>query len=113
MKPVERRLLRELPALRRHMASATALSLLVAALTNLPSRAAMAVVPLAVTAWLATADWTSALIIVVTLPLIPVFGALVGAHTAQRTARQWRLLSRLGGHFLDVVAGLPTLRAFG
>ncbi|MEV5463781.1 thiol reductant ABC exporter subunit CydD, partial [Streptomyces cellulosae] len=49
----------------------------------------------------------------VTLPLIPVFGALVGMHTATRTARQWRLLARLGGHFLDVVAGLPTLRAFG
>ncbi|MGW0910003.1 thiol reductant ABC exporter subunit CydD [Streptomyces sp. NPDC002853] len=79
----------------------------------LPTMAATAVVPLTVVAWLAWTDWTSALIIVVTLPLIPVFGALVGAHTARRTARQWRLLSRLGGHFLDVVAGLSTLRAFG
>lgn len=79
----------------------------------LPTMAATAVVPLTVVAWLAWTDWTSALIIVVTLPLIPVFGALVGAHTARRTARQWQLLSRLGGHFLDVVAGLPTLRAFG
>ncbi|MEV2256056.1 thiol reductant ABC exporter subunit CydD [Streptomyces sp. NPDC050147] len=79
----------------------------------LPTMAATAVVPLAVVAWLTWTDWTSALIIIVTLPLIPVFGALVGAHTARRTARQWQLLSRLGGHFLDVVAGLPTLRAFG
>ncbi|MEU6764075.1 thiol reductant ABC exporter subunit CydD [Streptomyces sp. NPDC046853] len=79
----------------------------------LPTMTATAVVPLTVVAWLAWTDWTSALIIVVTLPLIPVFGALVGAHTARRTARQWQLLSRLGGHFLDVVAGLPTLRAFG
>ncbi|MFI0975451.1 thiol reductant ABC exporter subunit CydD [Streptomyces sp. NPDC021093] len=79
----------------------------------LPTRAAMTVVPLVVVGWLAWTDWTSALIVVVTLPLIPVFGALVGMHTAQRTARQWQLLSRLGGHFLDVVAGLPTLRAFG
>lgn len=79
----------------------------------LPTMAATAVVPLAVVAWLAWTDWTSALIIIVTLPLLPVFGALVGAHTARRTARQWQLLSRLGGHFLDVVAGLPTLRAFG
>ncbi|GGV25420.1 hypothetical protein GCM10010277_06380 [Streptomyces longisporoflavus] len=79
----------------------------------LPTMTAAAVVPLTVVAWLAWTDWASALIVVVTLPLIPVFGALVGAHTARRTARQWQLLSRLGGHFLDVVAGLPTLRAFG
>ncbi|MGW7087126.1 thiol reductant ABC exporter subunit CydD [Streptomyces sp. NPDC054871] len=79
----------------------------------LPTMTATAVVPFTVVAWLAWTDWTSALIVIVTLPLIPVFGALVGAHTARRTARQWQLLSRLGGHFLDVVAGLPTLRAFG
>ncbi|ATL32655.1 thiol reductant ABC exporter subunit CydD [Streptomyces formicae] len=79
----------------------------------LPTMAATAVVPLTVVGWLLWTDWTSALIIVVTLPLIPVFGALVGMHTARRTARQWQLLARLGGHFLDVVAGLPTLRAFG
>ncbi|MFD4906079.1 thiol reductant ABC exporter subunit CydD [Kitasatospora purpeofusca] len=79
----------------------------------LPTMAATAVVPLVVVVRLGLADWTSALIVVITLPLIPVFGALVGLHTARRTARQWRLLARLGGHFLDVVAGLPTLRAFG
>ncbi|MBC9724083.1 thiol reductant ABC exporter subunit CydD [Streptomyces sp. TRM68367] len=81
--------------------------------TYLPTFATTAVVPLVVIAWLAATDWTSALVILLTLPLIPLFGALVGAHTAARTARQWSLLSRLGGHFLDAVAGLPTLRAFG
>ncbi|MFC8131339.1 thiol reductant ABC exporter subunit CydD [Streptomyces sp. NPDC057302] len=81
--------------------------------SSLPAMTAAAVVPLTVLGWLFATDWPSALIIVVTLPLIPVFGALVGLHTARRTARQWRLLARLGGHFLDVVAGLPTLRAFG
>jgi thiol reductant ABC exporter CydD subunit len=105
-------------AARRHGETATLLTRGLDALDAyvvgyLPTMTATAVVPLAVTAWLWWTDWTSALIIVVTLPLIPVFGALVGMHTAQRTARQWRLLSRLGGHFLDVVAGLPTLRAFG
>ncbi|GAA2347024.1 thiol reductant ABC exporter subunit CydD [Streptomyces kunmingensis] len=80
---------------------------------SLPAKAAAGVVPLVVVGWMFMTDWSSALIVVVTLPLLPVFGALVGLHTAQRTARQWRLLARLGGHFLDVVAGLPTLRAFG
>ncbi|MET7362460.1 thiol reductant ABC exporter subunit CydD [Streptomyces sp. NPDC005562] len=105
-------------AARRHGETATLLTRGLDALDPyvvgyLPTMAATAVVPLTVVAAVWWTDWTSALIIVITLPLIPVFGALVGMHTAQRTARQWRLLSRLGGHFLDVVAGLPTLRAFG
>ncbi|MEU1116351.1 MULTISPECIES: thiol reductant ABC exporter subunit CydD [unclassified Streptomyces] len=105
-------------AARRHGETATLLTRGLDALDPyvvgyLPTMAATAVVPLTVVAAVWWADWTSALIIVITLPLIPVFGALVGMHTAQRTARQWQLLSRLGGHFLDVVAGLPTLRAFG
>ncbi|WP_237774559.1 thiol reductant ABC exporter subunit CydD [Actinosynnema sp. ALI-1.44] len=79
----------------------------------LPKTVGAAVVPPLVIAALAVTDWISAVVVVVTLPLIPVFGALVGMHTRRRTARQWALLSRLGGHFLDVVAGLPTLRAFG
>jgi ATP-binding cassette subfamily C protein CydD len=79
----------------------------------LPKTVAGAVVPVAVLGWLALVDWPSALIVAGTLPLVPVFGALVGTHTRTRTARQWNLLSRLGGHFLDAVAGLPTLRAFG
>jgi ATP-binding cassette subfamily C protein CydD len=44
---------------------------------------------------------------------VPVFAVLTGLHTRARTRRQWALLARLGGHFLDVVEGLPTLRVFG
>ena len=47
------------------------------------------------------------------MPLIPVFMALVGAATSEQTDRQLRTLQRLAGHFLDVVAGLPTLKVFG
>nr|WP_281352444.1 thiol reductant ABC exporter subunit CydD [Phytoactinopolyspora alkaliphila] len=72
-----------------------------------------AVVPLAVLVFVATNDLASAVIICVTLPLIPVFGVLVGLQTKKATERQWKALERLGGHFLDLVAGLPTLRAFG
>lgn len=72
-----------------------------------------AAVPAVVLVWLALADLASAVIVVVTLPLIPIFGVLVGLSTRRATQRQWRALERLGGHFLDVVAGLPTLRAFG
>jgi ATP-binding cassette subfamily C protein CydD len=70
-------------------------------------------VPVAVLGRMVFADWSSALIVAVTLPLIPIFGALLGWQTEAATKRQWRRLSLLGGHFLDMVSGLPTLRAFG
>ncbi|MFK4273813.1 ABC transporter transmembrane domain-containing protein, partial [Streptomyces milbemycinicus] len=70
----------------------------------LPQLGLAVVVPVAVLARIVTADWISALIIVVTLPLIPLFMVLIGWATQSRMDRQWRLLSRLSGHFLDVVA---------
>jgi ATP-binding cassette, subfamily C, bacterial CydCD len=79
----------------------------------LPQLGLAVVVPVAVLARIVTEDWVSAAIIVGTLPLIPVFMALIGWATQSRMDRQWRLLSRLSGHFLDVVAGLPTLKVFG
>jgi thiol reductant ABC exporter CydD subunit len=79
----------------------------------LPQLMLAVLVPLAVLVRVAFADWISAVIIVVTLPLIPVFGILIGWHTRAQTQRQWRLLALLGGHFLDVVSGLPTLKLFG
>jgi ATP-binding cassette, subfamily C, bacterial CydD len=79
----------------------------------LPQVVLACLVPLAVLARIAAADWLSAAVIGVTLPLVPVFAVLVGLHTRARTQRQWQLLARLGGHFLDVVEGLPTLKIFG
>ncbi|WP_329456928.1 thiol reductant ABC exporter subunit CydD [Streptomyces sp. NBC_01497] len=79
----------------------------------LPQLGLAVVVPVAVLARIVTEDWVSAAIVVVTLPLIPLFMALIGWVTQSRTDRQWQLLSRLSGHFLDVVAGLPTLKVFG
>jgi len=79
----------------------------------LPQLMLAVVVPVAVLVRIAFADWISAVIIAATLPLIPVFGILIGWHTRAQTQRQWRLLALLGGHFLDVVAGLPTLKLFG
>jgi ATP-binding cassette subfamily C protein CydD len=79
----------------------------------LPQLVLACLVPLAVLIRVAFADWISAVVIGITLPLIPLFAILVGLHTKATTQRQWRLLSRLGGHFLDVVEGLPTLKLFG
>ncbi|MFC8090709.1 thiol reductant ABC exporter subunit CydD [Streptomyces sp. NPDC057301] len=79
----------------------------------LPQLGLAVVVPIAVLARIVTEDWVSAVIIVGTLPLIPIFMMLIGWATQSRMDRQWRMLSRLSGHFLDVVAGLPTLKVFG
>jgi ATP-binding cassette subfamily C protein CydCD len=79
----------------------------------LPQLFLSVIVPVAVIAVVAGADWLSAVLIAVSLPLIPIFMALVGATTKDRTVARMRSLHKLAGHFLDVVAGLPTLKVFG
>ncbi|WP_431679760.1 thiol reductant ABC exporter subunit CydD [Kitasatospora sp. KL5] len=79
----------------------------------LPQLALAVVVPAVVLARILGADWVSAAIIAVTLPLIPLFMVLIGLATQARMDRQWQHLARLSHHFLDVVAGLPTLKVFG
>jgi thiol reductant ABC exporter CydD subunit len=71
------------------------------------------IVPVTVIVIVAGNDWISAVIIALTVPLIPIFMALVGASTREHTERQLLTLQRLAGHFLDVVTGLPTLKVFG
>jgi thiol reductant ABC exporter CydD subunit len=60
----------------------------------------------------AVIDPISAGIMLLTLPLVPVFMWLVGRYTERRARERWQALSVLATHFLDVVRGLPTLRAF-
>jgi ABC-type transport system involved in cytochrome bd biosynthesis fused ATPase/permease subunit len=79
----------------------------------LPQLVLSVVIPLIMLVYLFTADLTSALIVAFTLPLIPLFMALVGWYTDRQTSQKWHSLSRLAGHFTDVVAGLPTLKVFG
>lgn len=78
----------------------------------LPTLALAAIVPPLSIAVIAYQDRWSAVIIALTLPLIPVFGALVGWATQRRSERQWRSMAALAGHFADVTAGLPTLVAY-
>ncbi len=78
----------------------------------LPTLVVAATLPPLTVLAIALQDWLSALIVVLTLPLVPVFAILIGLATQDRADRQWRLLARLSGHFLDVVRGLPTLVAY-
>jgi thiol reductant ABC exporter CydD subunit len=79
----------------------------------LPQLVIAVIVPLTVGVAILTQDFIAAVIVAVTAPLIPVFMALIGMYTQSATAKQWTTLGVLSGHFLDVVAGLPTLKAFG
>lgn len=78
----------------------------------LPQLVLACIVPLAVVAWSAPIDLLSAAIMLGTLPLVPVFMVLVGWYTERRTTERYAAMVRLSTHFLDVVRGLPTLRAF-
>ena len=79
----------------------------------LPSLVIAVIVPVTVGVAILTQDLLAAVIVAVTAPLIPVFMALIGMYTQSATAKQWSTLGVLSGHFLDVVSGLPTLKAFG
>lgn len=58
-------------------------------------------------------DWLSALIVALTLPLVPVFMVLIGLVTRERSARHLEAMQRLGTRTLDLISGIPTLRGFG
>ena len=79
----------------------------------LPQLVLAVTVPLFVGVSILVSDWSSALIIAVTVPLIPLFMAMVGWTTEARVRRRYRYQTRLARHFADLVAGLPTLQVFG
>jgi len=79
----------------------------------LPQMALAVAVPAFVLGWMFPLDPLAAVIVVVTLPLIPIFGALVGRVTRARTARRWQAFSDLSAGFLDSLRALPTLKVFG
>jgi ATP-binding cassette, subfamily C, bacterial CydCD len=75
----------------------------------LPALVASAIIPLAVGARILFADWVSALILVLTIPLVPVFMILIGLHTAERVQEAQDGLDRLGHHLSELARGLPVL----
>ena len=81
--------------------------------TVLPSIVATAVIPLLIGVRILTADWLSALIVVLTVPLVPVFMALVGLHTKQRADAASATLTRLSDHLVELGRGLPVLVGLG
>ena len=78
----------------------------------LPQLILSTVIPLTVGVAIFTQDLLSAIIVALTVPLIPFFMALVGWATQSKIDKQWESLQKLSGHFLDLLSGLATLKAF-
>ncbi len=79
----------------------------------LPQLATTALVPLTIALIVLTQDTLSAVVMMVTAPIIPMFMMLIGSIADRMTKRQWGTLSRMSAHFLDVLQGLTTLKMLG
>lgn len=78
----------------------------------LPAMSLVALVPLALLAFIFANDWLAGVVLLVTAPLIPIFMILIGKGAEKRNQQQWRQLARMSAHFLDVIQGLTTLKLF-
>ena len=79
----------------------------------LPALVNCATIPLLVGARILFADWVSAVVIVLTVPLVPLFMVLIGRHTEDRVRDAQSTLHTLSGHILELAKGLPVLVGLG
>ncbi|MDQ6739752.1 MAG: ABC transporter transmembrane domain-containing protein, partial [Actinomycetota bacterium] len=79
----------------------------------LPAVVGCATMPLLIGARILLADWVSALIVILTVPLVPLFMVLIGMHTREQVERAADSLSRLSNHLLELARGLPVLVGLG
>jgi ATP-binding cassette, subfamily C, bacterial CydD len=79
----------------------------------LPQVSLSALVPLMIAGYILPRDLSSAVLLLVTAPVIPVLMVLVGSYAEEHTRRQWRALARMGASFLDAMQGLTTSKVFG
>jgi ATP-binding cassette subfamily C protein CydD len=79
----------------------------------LPQLAMAALIPVTILVFTLPIDLTSALILLLTAPLIPIFMVLIGDAANRLTHRQWTSLSHMSAHFLDILQGLTTLKSLG
>ncbi|WP_121389053.1 thiol reductant ABC exporter subunit CydC [Actinokineospora cianjurensis] len=78
----------------------------------LPALVTAAVAPLAVGATILFVDWPSALVVALTVPLIPLFAVVIGRYTEDRVGPAAAATERLSGNLLELVRALPVLTAF-
>ena len=79
----------------------------------LPQLFIAAILPLFVGLTIVRYDFRSGLIIACTIPLIPLFGYMIGRFTGDSTERKLQTLHQLSTYFLDLLEGVTTLKVFG
>ena len=79
----------------------------------LPQLFVSALIPLTILLVILPADPLSGLVLLLTAPLMPLFMILIGRSAERLTERQFKQLSRMSGHFLDILQGLTTLKQLG
>jgi ABC-type transport system involved in cytochrome bd biosynthesis fused ATPase/permease subunit len=79
----------------------------------IPQMISASVTPFVIIVVIGFIDLLSAVIALLTIPLIPLFGALIGKFTSESVAAKWRTLGMLSGYFEDSLRGFLTLRLFG
>ncbi len=79
----------------------------------LPQTVLSVLVPLLIAGYIFPRDLAGAVLLLVTVPVIPIMMILVGSYAEEHTKRQWVALSRMGATFLDALQGLTTLKVFG
>lgn len=79
----------------------------------LPQLALAALIPLSILIFVFPTDLLSAIVLLLTAPLLPLLMMLIGSAGREQTRRQWRGLSRMAAYFLDVLQGLPALKTLG
>ncbi len=77
----------------------------------LPQLVLAVIVPVVILVYVFPHDLAAGLILLVTVPMIPLFMILIGLAAQSATQKRWKTLSLLSAHFVDVVRGLETLRA--
>lgn len=79
----------------------------------LPQVALAGLLPLLVLLFVLPAEWRGGIVLLFSAPFIPLFMVLIGRGSESLNRRQWGRLSRMAGHLLDLVQGLPDLKIFG
>lgn len=79
----------------------------------LPQLSLAAVLPLMFLIIIVPSEWRSSLVLLFSAPFIPLFMVLIGQGSEKLHRRQWRRLSRMAVHLIDLVQGLPDLIVFG
>lgn len=79
----------------------------------LPALVNCAAIPLLLGARILFTDWVSAVVIVLTVPLVPLFMVLIGRYTEDHVREAQETLARLSAHMLELAKGLPVLVGLG